>query len=535
MQLDTAPRIVTTADGREVGYRRFGAGPPVGLLHASPRSAVALLRLGAALAGRFTVYAFDTPGFGWSAPLALPRPDATDFAAALMATCDALGIGRLALYGSHTGAAIAVAAALGWPERVTALALDGYALFQPAEAAACLGGYLAPFRPHWDGSHLAWLWSRVKDQFTVFPWDLRADCARLDRPLASLAVRQAGVVDFLAAGDAYRAAYAAAFRFPGAAALARVAVPTTVMARQDDLLFSHLDALPPLPAHIGVRRLGVDNAAWADAIAAALAAGDAGEGGSAAPADLVARVPGGVIGLRRWGSGKRRLVLLPPIPGSARALAPLGRAFDAEWTVIAADLPGFGASALADAATPAAMAQAIGAALPAPPDLVAAIGESGAVGGALATASGCPLVLVDPLPDAARDGVLQHFADVAPCEHGGHLLAAWHQLRDAGLWRPWHTRTPSHAIDAGSEADLGAMQAVLTDWLRGGTAGRATLAAVLAEPLRPPPGTHLLTRPGHPWAALLTPLGLPTAVLPDDPRDLAAAILAGAILAETGR
>ena len=525
MRHDLAPRIVVTRQGREVGYRRLGDGPPVGLLHASPRSAAALLPLAAQLADRFTVFAFDTPGFGWSAPLAHPRPDAADFAVALFEACDALGLERLALYGSHTGAAIATAAALLQPARVPALVLDGYAMFHPLEAASSLASYLTPIGAEWDGTHLAWLWSRVKDQFTVFPWYLRAEAARLPRPLAPLDLRQAVTVDFLAAGDAYRAAYAAAFRFDGGGSLARLAVPTTVMARPDDLLFGHLDALTDLPANVAVQR--PDIAAWPQAVAGALAAG----GGGGAPAVVpgpVVRVPGGTIALRRHGAaGGKLAVLLPPIPGSARALAPLAMALAETMAVIVVDLPGFGASSLPDARTPLAIAQAVGAALPGRPDLVVTIGESGAIGAALAASGGGRLVLVDPVPDVARAGLLEHFADVAPRPEGGHLLAAWHQLRDATLWRPWHETTPAHAIDAGRDPDVDGMQTVLTDWMRGGTAGRATLAAAFAADLRPPAGTTLLLRPDHPWSAALAPLGRP-APLPAPPRDLAQAVRAGA-------
>ncbi len=131
---DTAPRTVL-AGQRTIGYRRFGDGAPIVMLHASPRSSAALLPLGLRLASRFTVFALDTPGFGWSDPLPIPRPDALDYAAAMIEAFDALGLDRVPVYGSHTGAAIAVAAAVSYPQRVACLALDGYAIFSPQEQA----------------------------------------------------------------------------------------------------------------------------------------------------------------------------------------------------------------------------------------------------------------------------------------------------------------------------------------------------------------------------------------------------------------
>lgn len=92
--------------------------------------------------------------------------------------------------------------------------------------------------------------------------------------------------------------------------------------------------------------------------------------------------------------------------------------------------------------------------------------------------------------------------DVTARPDGGHLLAAWHQLRDARLWRPWFLRDPAHAIACGTDADASSLHATLTDWMRGGTAGHATLRAVLGPPLAGliPRDAVVITAPGHPWA-----------------------------------
>jgi len=155
-------RLVTShyvcVDGRLVHYRRSGDGPPVVLLHASPRSSIALVPLMQACPADITVFAFDTPGCGYSAPLPLGRPDVPDYAHAFAATLDALGIQCAPTYGTHTGAAIALTFAALYPERVSQLVLDGLSAFCADERAAILAGYLPPFTPHVDGTHLAWLW-----------------------------------------------------------------------------------------------------------------------------------------------------------------------------------------------------------------------------------------------------------------------------------------------------------------------------------------------------------------------------------------
>jgi pimeloyl-ACP methyl ester carboxylesterase len=530
--LDLAPRTVALPTGRTVGFRKFGTGSPVALLHASPRSAAALLPLGLRLADRHTIFAFDSPGFGWSDPLAFDRPDAADYGDALIEAFDAIGIARAPVYGSHTGAAIAVEAARRHPSRVPALALDGYSVFTPTDQAEYLANYLAPIRPAWDGTHLAFLWSRVKDQFTVFPWYLNAQAARLPRPRVPLDVMQGVIVDFLAAGDAYRAGYAAAFRYDGLAGLRALSVPTTVMARSDDLLFGHLDAVQQMPACIAVRRLGEDHALWAEAIREALANGAPGEAAPAAGerGGAEVRVPVGVIGIRHSAgraAGGRPIVLLPGIPGSARGEAALARALGVARPVYTADLPGFGASSLPGKSNAAVIARSIAAALRQRGvtdfDLVA-IGESASIACLLRAAKSGGLVLLDPVADEARDAIAKHMADITPRPDGSHLLAAWHQLRDMGLWRPWFATDPAHAIPNGADPDVPRMHAILTDWMRGGTEGSGTLVAAMATPLSVvlPPAAAFVMLPDHPWSAGRGPNAV---AVPDDRHARAAAIL----------
>ncbi|MEV0605556.1 alpha/beta hydrolase [Polymorphospora rubra] len=59
---------VVSADGTVIGYRRLGAGPGVVLMHGSMMTAQNFTRLGAALAGDFTVYLPDRRGRGTSGP-----------------------------------------------------------------------------------------------------------------------------------------------------------------------------------------------------------------------------------------------------------------------------------------------------------------------------------------------------------------------------------------------------------------------------------------------------------------------------------
>jgi haloalkane dehalogenase len=90
-----------------VGYRRFGAGEPLVLLHGWPFTGTTFRQLVPRLERRFTCYVLDLPGAGdsrWTA--------ATDFTfdgrAAMVATfADRLGLSRFYLVGHDTGATVA--------------------------------------------------------------------------------------------------------------------------------------------------------------------------------------------------------------------------------------------------------------------------------------------------------------------------------------------------------------------------------------------------------------------------------------------
>ena len=121
---DTAiRRHFVTVKGRQVHYRRAGSGPPVVMLHMSPSWAKALDPFTRIFAEHFTAIALDTPGYGYSDLLPLAKPEIPDSADALRDTIDALGIKQCGVFGSHTGASIAMEFALRYPERVRTLTL----------------------------------------------------------------------------------------------------------------------------------------------------------------------------------------------------------------------------------------------------------------------------------------------------------------------------------------------------------------------------------------------------------------------------
>jgi pimeloyl-ACP methyl ester carboxylesterase len=120
--VDASTRVsgVELAHGRLV-YAHAGAGPPVLLLHQTPRSWDEFRDvLGRLAAGGYQAIAFDTPGFGASAPLP-GEPTIERWAQTIHDGLDALGVASAAVVGHHTGGVVAVELALQQPNRVSAL------------------------------------------------------------------------------------------------------------------------------------------------------------------------------------------------------------------------------------------------------------------------------------------------------------------------------------------------------------------------------------------------------------------------------
>lgn len=503
-------RHFVTVEGRQVHYRRAGSGPAVVLRHESPRSSGSLAPLITALAPRFTVIALDTPGYGLSEPLDAPEPTVADYAAAFAATLDALGIGRCAVYGAHTGACIALELAAQRPGRVSGLVLEGLPLFTPEERADLLASYCPAHEPRIDAGHLAGLWSQRRDGHMYFPWYRRTLEARLDLDLSHPAILEGsmheGVLDMLRATPHYSLGYLAGFRYEPAAALAAATCPVTVVAGEGDVLVGHLERLPAGLPLLATERLRGDHLARLERIGDLLAAaGDGADAQVAAPATVAPR-PGRLtktyaatqygqllVRLRddaaagpAGGSGAARpLVLLHGSPTSARDLEPLIEALAGQRPLIALDTLGNGDSDKPDRdrhpqfAHPAMRDYA--------PVVLEALDALGVVefdlygthtGAAIATETA--ILAGDRVRNVILDGVAMfddetiadflanYFIDLSPRWDGTHLVAAWATYRDSTMWFPWYRRTRDHALDF-PIVPAERLQAPVVEFLKSGT------------------------------------------------------------------
>ena len=230
---------VDTAAG-QVHVRRIGiAGHPIVVLHQSPGSAGQLEPLLTEFAADHQVLAPDTPGQGGSDPTG-PTTDITACAQTVSQVLDALGVHRVDVWGSHTGALIGLELAVRYPERVRALGLDGITLFPDAERDDILAHYFtgAPHVPDSYGLHLLRMWGVRLDMTLYWPWYRQDSAGTVVRALPDPTDIHAGFLDMAANPESWHVAYRAAFAYPTAARLRELAVPTLLAAGPADPLRS---------------------------------------------------------------------------------------------------------------------------------------------------------------------------------------------------------------------------------------------------------------------------------------------------------
>ena len=463
-----------TLPGRQVHYRRAGSGPPVVLLHQSPKTSEELVPLIAVLAEHFTVFAPDTPGYGLSDPIAAPDMEVGIdlFADAVAEFFDGMGLRQAGLYGLHTGAAIATRFTARYPGRVTALVANGTLIKTSEERADLLAHYLPRFVPSWDGSHLAWAWARMREQLIFFPWHRRDPSARIGYPM-QLQGLQTNVLGLLAAGDNYRSAYRTAFSYAVEDDLPLIAPPARFICAEGDVLFRYLDRFPALPPSAAIiptaspqAALDVTLSFFRDTLRGPTPAPVATAGRNRRLASEMVRLPGGQLHLRGNLDGAGRpIVILHEVGSSSRALDDVAGGFIDRRPVLVPDLPGHGDSDPLPAGQgtiidrlAAALADLIAARDMGEIDLIA-IGDSAAIAlaltecapGAIASLSLCNPTIVphDRITEFEREAV----PSLAPHWAGGHLLTAWHWARDRDLFWPWYDKSESailrHGVPAG--------------------------------------------------------------------------------------
>jgi pimeloyl-ACP methyl ester carboxylesterase len=464
---------------RRVHYLRAGEGPPAVLIHSSPANAFLLQPEIDYLSRRHTIFTFDTPGFGLSQPLPSQHITVADLADSLAETLDAIAMPPCPVFGTHTGAAIALELAVRHPARVTGVVLDGVPAFTDAESCALFGDYFRKIPVTDLGGQYAAVWTRFRDQSIWFPWSNRQPENLNGYDLGTKESTHLWASMYHVAADTYEPAYRAALLHYGPRALVAAAaldVPAIYTATDTDMLFGHMARLPPLKPGQEIRHIGTSY----EAKRALIAAGFARFGGaSVAPPDrdaiessdevsrqFVDAADGRQIHLRHAGRvGSDAVLLLHDAPGSALALEDLVSALGRTAFVLAPDLPGCGLSSRFSGQPPSIADYA--------DDVAALLDRLGiadvAVHG-IGFGASVAIELANRFPDRVRKlslcGVLlpeaderawlsSHYAPPIAIEaDGAHWYRTWLMLRDSLVWWPWFDRR--RAAQRSAPADFGA-------------------------------------------------------------------------------
>ncbi len=250
---------VDLAGGRQTHCRFAGGGAPLILLHPSPLSSAFMEPVMRVLPPGVEAIAPDTPGYGASDPLAEPAGNLAAYVDWLRELLDTLGHERAGIYGSATGAQIAIEFARARPEATLFLVLDNIAHFTATEREAMPRRYFPDLAPKRDGSHLRAAWEMVGALWQWFPWYEQDEAHRIGAPGAvPPETLQAALLDYLRAGPDYARAYRAALQNEDAARLLEVKVPVRVIRWQGSILRQYSDRYDAFewPAHIRMAHCG---------------------------------------------------------------------------------------------------------------------------------------------------------------------------------------------------------------------------------------------------------------------------------------
>ncbi len=234
-------RLSLASGDIDLHYRLLGRGPALLMLHPSPLSSAFMVPMMQRFSGKALTIAPDTPGYGRSAPMPSSVTDLTPYVDAMRCFIDALGLAQYAIYGSATGAQIAIELAKCDAGRVTGVILDNAADFTDAECEGILQGYFPDATPCDDGSHLARIWQVAHDSTVFFPWHQRCEQNRIAPQPGAAEVMHMTAMGYLQAGPAYAEAYRAAFRNERAVRVREVSVPVSIIRWPSSILKRYTD------------------------------------------------------------------------------------------------------------------------------------------------------------------------------------------------------------------------------------------------------------------------------------------------------
>ena len=460
---------------RAVHMRILGSGPPALFVHSSPANSLYVVEDMAVVADAYTCFAFDTPGFGLSDALLGDALTVAELADALAETLAAVRMPPCPVFGTHTGAAIALELAIRHPDRVTGLVLDGLASFTQTEYDALFSDYFTQFPPDPLGGHYSSLWTRFRDQSTWFPWSARSPAALNESNLYSPATCHRWMTMFFDAAETYAPAYRAALSYrDGPVQVARLAHPAIFTAIESDMLHPHLARIAPQREHQEIRHVG-------DSLAdrRALTREGFARFGSPGEAPLLATTLPVSTGIARQfvdvddtqvlvrslgNPANPATLILHDVPGDSGSVEARMRLLAHGRFAIAFDLPGCGETPPLNSADIVSIAELLWRALDCTGQRQVALfgvgfGSSVAIEMAAVRPERVTTLTLDGVllaNDAERADLRAQFAPPIRIDaDGSHWFRTWQMIRDMGIWWPWFA--PIRANLRRVEADFDAV------------------------------------------------------------------------------
>jgi pimeloyl-ACP methyl ester carboxylesterase len=233
-------------------FRRAGNGPPLILLHPSPMSSAFMTPLIERIQDMATVYAPDTPGYGASDPLPEPGADLSPYVDWLRRFLASRGLSRAGIYGSATGAQIAIEFARKHPQMAQFVVLDNAVHFNDEERSRIVEDYFPDLSPRPDGAHLQSAWEMSGKLYQYFPWFDQREESKVSDVQAPVGLVHATAMAYLVAGPDYDRAYRAAFNNEDANNVLALSQPTRILRWKGSILRKYADRLDDFkwPAHI---------------------------------------------------------------------------------------------------------------------------------------------------------------------------------------------------------------------------------------------------------------------------------------------
>lgn len=168
------------------------------------------------------------------------RPDVADLAREALAVVDALGWDQVDLWGSHTGACVALEAAIAALERIGRLVLEAPPMVDPALRDDLLTHYFPDLTPDRFGAHLPRVWAWRRDAFLYWPWYSVDPASARGLGMPSPEELQQYAVGILESGSTYGGAYRAAFAYDTRGRLPLLRRPALLTAGPHDMLANTL-------------------------------------------------------------------------------------------------------------------------------------------------------------------------------------------------------------------------------------------------------------------------------------------------------